>query len=71
MSALPAPVVDYTASPAYQAYSAFLNHVQPRDSERCAECWRADTPSEGCAEGERLWGTYRLARIGKTPTTAP
>lgn len=69
MSALPA-VADYRATPAYQAYSAFLDHVQPRDSERCAPCWRADTPSEGCEEGERLWGDYRLARISKSPATA-
>lgn len=51
----------------YRCYGAYLDHVQPTDGRpRCAVCWTADTPNDGCADGVRLWGAYRLARIGRT-----
>ncbi|QPB09754.1 hypothetical protein CPT_Shaeky_067 [Streptomyces phage Shaeky] len=46
------------------AWAAYLEHVAPSEGPMCAECVAAETVTTGCAEGRRLYGLYRLARIG-------
>ncbi len=56
----------------WTAYANFLYHVQPFKADQggkdvpadpCVACYEASTPENGCDEGRRLWGLYRLARI--------
>jgi hypothetical protein len=54
------------------AWGAWLEHYQPttpEDASPCPYCLNAGDPAEGCSEGRRLWGAYRLARITLTGGT--
>ena len=54
-----------SADPVKAAYDAWSLHVVPMDQPRCPSCWDAKAPTEGCADGRELWGTYRLAHIDR------
>lgn len=47
------------------AYRAYMRHVgHNKASEQCDQCVaNRSEPTQGCAEGQRLWGLYRLSRI--------
>ncbi len=50
----------------WRCWGAYLDHVQPTDgAPMCSECVAAPTMNDGCQEGRRLAGAYRLARIGR------
>lgn len=52
--------------PFWSTWAAYLNHMQPRDGNpMCQTCVSGQTPNDGCEEGRRLYGEYRLARISR------
>lgn len=54
-------------TPMFHAYRLWLEHTL-----QCADgCKRVHKAQDGCEAGRELWGTYRLARIGKGRTTTP
>lgn len=64
-----APVEDRDFDPWYEAWGAFFEHLQPSapGASPCPVCVAAPGPNLGCDEGRRLYGAYRLARIGEPP----
>lgn len=54
-----------TEIPMLRAYRLWFEHTR-----KCAAgCKGTPKAQDGCEDGRQLWGTYRLARIGKTTTT--
>lgn len=47
----------------WDAYEAYRLHVAPLKGRTCRICRTAGKPSEGCEDGVRLYGTYRLAIV--------
>ncbi|WP_405772142.1 hypothetical protein [Streptomyces sp. NBC_01538] len=46
-----------------RAYRLWFEHAR-----RCDDCKRVRRASDGCEDGRELWGTYRLACIGRLET---
>lgn len=65
MSAGTGPTVPFASFS--ESWTAYTNHVHPRDgvTSPCPVCCSAEAPGKGCEEGQRLYGAYRLARIGR------
>ncbi|MEI5520442.1 hypothetical protein WB401_25635 [Streptomyces brasiliscabiei] len=58
------PAAPRTELPMLRAYRLWFEHTR-----KCAVgCKGAPKAQDGCEGGRQLWGTYRLARIGKTTT---
>ncbi|UUU32472.1 hypothetical protein JIX56_22615 [Streptomyces sp. CA-210063] len=51
--------------PMLRAYRLWFEHTRTCDSG----CKRVHKAQDGCETGRELWGTYRLARIGKDGAT--
>ncbi|UUU31245.1 hypothetical protein JIX56_15785 [Streptomyces sp. CA-210063] len=52
--------------PMLRAYRLWFEHTR-----KCADgCKGSPRAQDGCEDGRQLWGTYRLARIGKGGTTS-
>lgn len=60
-----------TPDPVQEAYNAYVLHIAPNEGPKCLSCSTAQSPYSGCAEGRRVWGIYRLAKIDRSTTTAP
>jgi hypothetical protein len=56
--------------PDADAYEAYILHVAPNEGPKCVRCSVADSPYDGCDEGRRLWGDYRLMKIRRNISTA-
>ncbi|NEC89662.1 hypothetical protein [Streptomyces sp. SID12501] len=46
--------------PTLLAYRLWFEHAR-----KCDHCKRMSKASDGCDDGRALWGTYRLACIGR------
>ncbi len=50
-----------TEIPMLRAYRLWFEHAR-----KCADgCRGTPKAQDGCKDGRQLWGTYRLARIGR------
>jgi len=49
--------------PTLLTYRLWFEHAR-----RCDDCKRVRRASDGCEDGRELWGTYRLACIGRLET---
>jgi len=47
--------------PMLRAYRLWFEHAR-----KCDGCKSVSRAQDGCEDGRELWGTYRLARIGRT-----
>ncbi|WP_326579467.1 hypothetical protein OG889_18980 [Streptomyces sp. NBC_00481] len=54
-------VVRQAEIPMVRAYQLWFEHTRT-----CDQCRRVNRAQDGCRDGQELWGTYRLARIGGT-----
>ena len=57
----------------WEAYTAWVGHVHPAEDSGREPCWAcvgAATPGEGCPDGIKLYGVYRLAKISGSVKTA-
>ncbi|MBZ3900510.1 hypothetical protein [Streptomyces griseiscabiei] len=58
------PTTPPTELPMLRAYRLWFEHTR-----KCTTgCKGTPKAQDGCEDGRQLWGTYRLARIGKTTT---
>ncbi|MCX4905451.1 hypothetical protein [Streptomyces sp. NBC_00878] len=48
--------------PMLRAYRLWFEHTK-----KCADCKDKHKAQDGCETGRERWGTYRLARTGRTP----
>ncbi|GAQ67681.1 hypothetical protein SsS58_08137 [Streptomyces scabiei] len=52
--------------PMLRAYRLWFEHAR-----KCGDgCKGTPKAQDGCEDGRRLWGTYRLTRIGKSGATS-
>ncbi|MDX3617759.1 MULTISPECIES: hypothetical protein [Streptomyces] len=55
------PATPRTEIPMLRAYRLWFEHTR-----KCADgCRGTPKAQDGCEDGRQLWGTYRLARIGR------
>ncbi|MDX3134672.1 hypothetical protein PV367_33920 [Streptomyces europaeiscabiei] len=55
------PAAPRTEIPMLRAYRLWFEHART-----CADgCRCTPKAQDGCEDGRQLWGTYRLARIGR------
>ncbi|WP_405820749.1 hypothetical protein OG241_33765 [Streptomyces sp. NBC_01390] len=55
--------VQAAEDPTLRAYRLWFEHTR-----KCDHCKGVRKASDGCADGRELWGTYRLACIGRLET---
>ncbi|MDX3517350.1 hypothetical protein [Streptomyces scabiei] len=56
------PTASRSGIPMLRAYRLWFEHTR-----KCADgCKGTPKAQDGCEAGRRLWGTYRLARTGRT-----
>lgn len=66
---------DYTMDihddPFWSSWAKYLDHVTPSDGRpTCQTCAGGQTPNDGCEEGRKLYGDYRLAKISRGSTVS-